>query len=267
MSAELNEDIPIAVINSHWTDEQRRIVWCLICKARRGLQVELSPIIASAFIILQRYFRQSDKCSYELFILMVAALFTACKAADCYRPIEIVYAEITRICQSAPCMKIRSLLGEREGQEGNAVINAEDFVAITHAELELLRSIDFNLEIDTPFTHFERWKQTLVAMIPNEELIRLCNSVIVDICLMICSGAYLDVPPEVAAAAATEESVNMAVVPRETFEWVMSVKEKYGQQLFDLAVESISEEKRKTAFRGPPPNHPGRGANPQGQPM
>ena len=257
MSAELREDIPFAVINRSWTDEQRRTVWCLICKARRGLQVEISPIIASAFIILQRYFRQSDDCCYELFILMAAALFTACKAADCYRPIQIVYAELSRICQSAPSMRIRSLLGEREGQEGNTLINPEDLLAITRAELELLRAIDFNLEIDTPFTHFERWKQTLVARIPNEDFIRLCNSVIVDICLMICSGFYLDVPPEVAAAAATEESVDMGVIPRDTFEWLKSVKEKYGQNVFDLAMESITHEKRKTVFRTPP-NAPGR---------
>lgn len=245
------EDIPFAIINKSWTDEQRRTIWCLICKARKGLHVELSPIIASAFVILQRYFRNSCDCCYELFILMVAALFTACKAADCFRPIQAVYAEITRICQSAPSMKIRSLLGDRElNTQQNLLINPNDIVQITQAELDLLKSIDFNYEIDTPFTHFERWKQTLKATIPDEDLIRLCNSVIVDICLILCSAFYLDVPPEVAAAAATVESCT-DVITTETYDWLKTVHEKYGEEIFNLAVKSIKDEKQKTAFRPP----------------
>ena len=181
----------LAVINRCWTDEQRRIVWTLISKARRGLNIEISPIVATAFIILQRYFRNSDDCSYELFILMVAARFTACKAADNFRPIHLVYAELSRICQSAPSMKIRSLLGDRD--QGSQLIRPEDLVEITRAELDLLKSIDFNFDIDTPFVHFEKWKQTLMAAIPNEAFIRLCNSILIDICLMICSSFYLDI--------------------------------------------------------------------------
>lgn len=246
------EDIPFAIINKSWTDEQRRTIWCLICKARKGLQVELSPIIDTAFIILQRYFRNSCDCSYELFILMVAALFTACKAADCFRPIQAVYAELTRICQSAPSMKIRSLLGDREFMTNeNQIINQNDIIQITQAELDLLKSIDFNYEIDTPFTHFERWKQTLKATIPDEDLMRVCNSVIVDICLILCSAFYLDVPPEVAAAAATVESCT-DVITTETYDWLKTVHEKYGEELFNLAMKSIKDEKQKTAMRPPP---------------
>ena len=185
---------------------------------------------------------------------MVAALFTACKAADCFRPIQVVYTELTRICQSAPSMRIRSILGDRENQI-QSEIDPRDLIQITQAELDLLRSIDFNIEFDSPFTHFERWKQTLQAQIPNENLIKLCNTVIVDICLMLCSAFYLDVPPEVAAAAATAESLCTDVIPAETFEWLRSVKEKYGENTFELARQSISEEKRKTAFRNSQQRH------------
>jgi hypothetical protein len=249
VSMEEVSNLPISLINRSWTDEQRRIVWCLICKSRTRLQVQLSPIIASAFVILQHYFRSSEQCAYELFILMVAALFTACKGADCYRPIQLVYQELQRICQTAPSLKIRSLLGRRDGSGGPAILDPEDLASIASAEIDLLRSIDFNLDFDLPFTHFDRLKQTLMTEIPNEAFIHLCNSIIVDICLMICSSCYLDVPPEVAAAAATAESVNTDVIPRETFEWLMNVREKYGAQVFDLARLSISQEKEKTAPR------------------
>jgi hypothetical protein len=41
------------------------------------------------------------------------------------------------------------------------------------------------------------------------------------------------------------------VVPADTFEWLAAVQEKYGKEVFDLARESISAEKRITAFRRP----------------
>jgi hypothetical protein len=215
-----NGPVPFSVIRQNWNDERRRIVWCLICKARRPLRLEIDPIIASAFIILQRYFRSTDESAYELFILMIAALFTACKAAGNFRPMTLVYGELTRICQCAPSVKIRSLLGDREVTQGYPVPDSDAIVQITRAEVDLLRSINFNFDIDTPFVHFERWKQTLIAAIPDEDLIRLCNSILVDICLMICSAAYLDVPPEVAAAAATAHNADTAILPAETVAWI-----------------------------------------------
>ncbi|KAH0794535.1 Cyclin, N-terminal domain containing protein [Histomonas meleagridis] len=176
---------------------------------------------------------------------MNASLFTACKAADCFRPIQVVYRELSRICQSAPSAKIRSIMGDRDTQ--STEIDQRDFLQITQAELDLLKSIDFDFDIDTPFTHFNRWKQTLIDVVPDEAIMQLCNSIIIDICLMICSAFYLDVPPEVAAAAATEDSLKTQIIPAETLEWLNSVKAKYGQEVFTLAIESIACEKRKTA--------------------
>jgi hypothetical protein len=236
----------LGFIDGSWTDEQRRVIWCLICKARHGLQLEVSPIVASAFVILQRYFRNSEGCAHELFILMVAALFTACKAADCYRPVRAIYAELMHICHNAPSLKIRSIPGDRE----RPVVDPIDLAQITHAELDLLRSIDFDFAIDTPFTHFEKWKQTLMSSLPDPAYIRLCNAIVVDICLMLCSAAYLDVPPEVSAAAATAGRVGSCVIPMDAIRWLNHVREKYGKDLFDLAQASISLEKRRTVQPG-----------------
>jgi hypothetical protein len=176
---------------------------------------------------------------------MVAALFTACKASDCFRPIQAVYSELMRICQSAPSLKIRSIVSDRlSGHFGRA-----DLTEVTRAELDLLRSIDFDFAIDTPFAHFEKWKQSLMEAIPSETFFRLCNSIIVDICLMLCSAAYLDVPPEVSAAAATAGYVDHGVIPMDTIRWLRDVQAKYGKELFDLAQASISIERMKTAPR------------------
>jgi hypothetical protein len=242
MSAPTSGFSDLAIIDGSWTDEQRPVIWCLIYKARHGLQFDVSPILPSAFVILQRYFRHSEGCAYDLFILMVAALFAACKAADCFRPIRMIYSELMRICHTSPSLKIRSILGERDPM----IFDPIDLASITHAELDLLRSIYFDFAIDTPFNHFDKWKQTLISNVPDESHIRLCNGILVDMCLMLCSAAYLDVPPEVSAAAATAGRVDGDAIPADVVSWLNAVRQKYGKELFELAHESISIEKRKT---------------------
>jgi hypothetical protein len=144
-------------------------------------------------------------------------------------------------------MKIRSLLGNRDASATPTNLNFEDLAAISNAEIDLLRSIDFNMDFDLPFSHLDKVKQNLMTEIPNPAFISVCNSIIIDVCLMICSAYYLDVPPEVAAAAATVECVNNELIPRETSEWIEAVRIKYGDHVFDLARMSIARERQRTA--------------------
>ena len=245
----MSEEFPIA--KQSWTDTQRRTVWTLICKSRIRLKLELSPIIATAFVILQKYFQNTDECPYKLFIIMSAALFTSCKAANSYRPIEMIYKELSRICKSAPPSLVRSLAGT--DAIGDTDITNEDLEEITRAELDLLQSIDFDFNFELPFQHFERWKANLQEQIPNENFIKICNQVIIDICLVLCSKFYLELPPEVAAAAATQDTLSKFEVGEETVEWFDDVRQKYGNKVFELAMKSITMEKEKT-YQGP--RHP-----------
>jgi hypothetical protein len=144
-------------------------------------------------------------------------------------------------------MKIRSLLGNRDAAQNPAILNLDDLAAISSAEIDLPRSIDFNLEFDLPFSHLDKVKLNLMNEIPNRGFISVSNSLIVDICLMICSAYYLDVPPEVAAAAATIECVNGNVIPKETSDWMAAVRANYGDQVFELARISIARDKVRTA--------------------
>ena len=252
------------VVKSTWTDAQRRTVWTLICKSRIGLKLELSPIIATAFIILQKYFQNTDECPYKLFILMSAALFASCKAAQSYRPIEMIYKELSRICRSAPPSLVRSLAGT--DMIGEQDITNEELEEITRAELDLLQSIDFDVNFELPFQHFERWKENLQSKIPNENFIKICNQVIIDICLVLCSKFYLELPPEVAAAAATKETLSNFIITDETAEWFDDVRQKYGEHVFNLAIRSITMEKQKT-YQGPRrPKHRPPPPGPQGPP-
>lgn len=247
------------VVRTTWTDDQRRTVWTLICKSRINLKLELSPIIATAFVILQKYFKTNDYCPYRLFVVMTAALFTSCKSQNCYRPIQMIYNELNRICKSAPSTIIRSLVFP-ENLDSNGNIIPEQMEEITHAELDLLKSIDFDINFDLPFTHFERWKSNTQTSYPSEFFVKICNGVIVDICLVICSKYYLDLPPEIAAAAATQESIGHSNLTKETSEWIEGVITKYGIEPFNMAMNAILSEKQKTFQRRPIPVQPPRKA-------
>ena len=224
-------------------------MWTLICKARIGLKLELSPVIATAFVILQNYFKNEEDCPYKLFVLMTAALFTSCKATNTYRPLEMIYNELSRICRTAPSTLIRSLVGN--DQTGSTAMGAPQLEEITRAELDILQAIDFNVNVELPFSYFEKWKMRIQSHIPNEYFVRICNGVIIDICLIICSRFYLDLPPEIAAAAAAKESLGDELITEETAKWFDEVQEKYGTEIFELALQSIKMEKEKTFQRRP----------------
>ena len=246
ISDDFCETYPIA--SQTWSDEQRRAVWCLIAKSRRNLQLEISPIIASAFVILQHYFKnQGNENPYDMFILMVAALFTACKAGDCYRPMELIYQELAKILKMAPNSIVRNI------QQNSCSIDertqADDMIQITNAEIDLLHSVNFETNLELPFQYFEKWRQNLMLMVPNQSFMEICTKIIIDICLVICSKFYLDLPPEVAAAAATADTLPENLLTKELAEWFADVREKYGKNVLDLANKALAEEKNRTARR------------------
>jgi hypothetical protein len=67
---------------------------------------------------------------------------------------------------------------------------------------------------------------------------------------MLCSAAYLDVPPEVSAAAATAGWVENGIIPVHAIRRLEEVQARYGKELWDLAQASISLEKMNTVPRG-----------------
>lgn len=224
---------------SRWTDVQRRTVWWLICRARSNLQVEVDPVVASAFVILQKYFREDYEDQYELFYIIAAALVTSCKASGNPRPVSMILNALSNICQSANSQTIRNLFSVLTRKQ---VFDYEDMLMVNGAEIDLLRAINFSYDIEMPFTHLNRWKQSVRETIPDIESVEVINKIMVDICLIICSDYYLDVPPEVAAAAAASGTVG--VQP-----WITEVKERYGEEVFNLALQSLNFEKARTAVR------------------
>ena len=236
-------------IDKTWNDEQRRIIWTLSCKARQPLQLEVDPVIATAFVILQRYFRWTDEngTQFDLLTLMVASIFDACKQADSFRTMQAIYSALFQICLSAPSPLVQSLVLDKPPD-----LSPEMLSCITCAEFELLKATDFDFKVDLPFSHFQCFLNILRPLIPTQQFLNRLNSGIIDICLMICSREYLDVPPEVSAIIATMDSFNDCPnVPEQTTKICQSLKEKYGPNVFIIAQKSIEFEKSRTAFHPP----------------
>ena len=238
MQATVPANISIPKSRGRWTDIERRTVWWLICRARNNLRVEVDPVIATAFVILQRYFRGDVQDEYQLFYLMAAALFTSCKAAENFRPATDILRELKRCCLSCGSNVVRRMFCIDE----NCEFGHNDIALISAAEMNLLRAIDFDYTIEMPFEHFNRWKKSVILELPDVSSVAVCNRVIVDICLVLCSEYYLDVPPEVAAAAAAMEMFGLQP-------WIVDVQERYGDAVFQLAQRSIWVEKSRTAVK------------------
>ena len=234
---------PLHQIRQKWTEPQRRIIWTLISKARQRLRIELDPVVATAFVLLQKFFRDNE-CSYDVIILMTAALFTSCKQTDSFRSMLEIYTELFRLCAVAPSRSLRSLL---YGHRMVVPMDITDVDLITQAELDLLDATGYDFCIELPFTYSTKVAEVLAAVFPEDRLQHCHHQMAVDICLALCSDVYLDVPPEVTAAAATIDSLACETIPDQIVSWIKDVISKYGVNVFNVARIAITMEKEKTA--------------------
>jgi hypothetical protein len=224
-----------------WTDVERRTVWWLISTARNRLGVAVDPVVATAFVILQRYFRGDFDFDTDLFSLIIAALQTSCKASSIDLPVSRIFSELARVCKAFPSNHVRLLFAVDELSD---VVTPHDLLRVNRAELGLLSVIDFDYTIEIPFNYLNRWKAMIVDEYP-QLVDQNWKMVMIDVCLMICSDYYLDVPPEVTAAVAACDVLGL-------HDWMRTVIERYGMDLWQLAMNSIQREKNRTAaLRGP----------------
>jgi hypothetical protein len=192
--------------------------------------------VATAFVILQRYFRGGFAGDCDLFYLIIAAVLTSCKAARIPIGASAIFSELARVCKGTPSDLVRSLFAADQLSDS---ITVEGLVTVNKAEVGLLSAIDFDYTIEIPFQYLNQWKMMILDQYP--ELVREnWKLVMIDVCLMICSDYYLDVPPEVTAAAAACDVLGV-------HDWMRAVIERYGIDVWQLAVNSIESEKSRTA--------------------
>jgi hypothetical protein len=223
--------------HARWTDVERRVVWWLISSARNRLGVAVDPVVATAFVILQRYFRGGFESDCDLFCLVVAALLTSCKSSDIRMTASTIFYELARVCRNAPSQLVRTLFAP---DLLNDTITNDGLIAVNRAEVRILTLLNWDYCIEIPFHYLNHWKRMIIEQYPELRK-QDWNKVIVDVCLMICSDYYLDVPPEVTAAVAACDVFGI-------HDWMNMVIERYGLDAWQLAINSIQSEKSRTAL-------------------
>ena len=220
------------------------MIWYLICRARAHLNVEVNPVVATAFIILQHYFRNETDNDYELFTLMVTALWSACKQNETFRTMQSVCKVLQYICATHPSQIVRSIVfGQHPIQDS---LSLSETRLITECEFSLLQAMNYDFMFELPFTHFDAIKSLLFQDLSQDIIPAFQKQTIIDICLMICSREYLNVPPEVIAAAATLDSFGKCPLPPSASQWILDLQNKYGEESFNLALHALCFEKSRT---------------------
>ena len=211
-----------------WTDAQREMGWIVISGARRNLRLSISPCIASAFIILHRYFRTKARRSHKLYLLLVSALFLACKMEDTYRSLVTIFQEIAgclvKVEEKLTKEKEMELFGERDFSKPD--ITDEEINEIGVIELELLNALDWKLDIELPFSYFNEIKPVLGELVAKygDRVERLFDVGLRNLCLIVRSEEYLDIPPAVSAAVSVENSFKRLQLPEKITEWINAQK-------------------------------------------
>ena len=230
---------------TEWNDRTRRTVWFIMTKTKKFLNIQISPIIATAFIILQSYFRDTPDNQYRLFTLVCASLTFSCKLSETYKSIQDVFSAVLRVCIGIPSKVLKDFVFGTTFTQDLQPSNDESEL-IKNAEISLMSSLGFDFDIELPFVYVDKWEHNFTTVIPKEYKVSFIQQVQLDCCLVICSESCLDVPAEVCAAAAFTEA--MKSQPRADSSHLEDyIKQKYGDTSYELAINSIRIELSRTA--------------------
>lgn len=234
-----------------WTAEQRQVGWVALSSSRRGLKLAISPSIASSYYCLHHFFRLEEHNDYDLYILLISSLFLSCKICDTYRPLKIIYREFAKVCHDlrkhVPLQKIKGIFGDKDFEKGE--LSIDEALIVGKCELELLKAVNWNMEIDLPFKHFMQHKYVFCKIKSPKPncLDRICSLIMHDICLTIQNEHYLEFPPLTIAAAAMKHACKSVVMPSEAEYWIQSV-EQSDPKLFQIVTMIFEDETYKSCL-------------------
>jgi hypothetical protein len=211
-----------------WSVEQMDIGWLVSSVARKGLRLAITPCIASAFVILHRFFHQPVRPDpTDMCILLTSAIFLACKIEDQYRSLRSIFKELSSALQLVQCCvpkeKVNALFGKRE--YGNCELTDVELCQIGFLELEFLNALNWDLQIDLPFRYMSRNDDEFRAKVgPDVPLDIKLSNVLRDLCLIMKDPEYLEFPPELSAAVAISRCFAGIELPDTVGSWIVKVR-------------------------------------------
>lgn len=229
-----------------WSDKQRQYSWIAISYSRMELNLPVSPCIASAFVLLHKYFDDPCHADEPLYLLMTSALFLACKIEDTYRSMKIVFAAISKcimkISQKITLNGVKQVFGDRDYTLTE--LTSEEMKKIALCEIHLLNAIDWDMDIDLPFNHFNDAKPAFECLTQKDNLEKSFDFILRALCLIMKDKQYLQIPPPVSAAASIQYCFSGRTLPQTTSDWIKQLMEQYPEE-FQIALQIIEKEGAK----------------------
>ncbi|EAY20452.1 hypothetical protein TVAG_110640 [Trichomonas vaginalis G3] len=233
-------------VQTQWTEKNRRTLWFVMNKTKSMLKIDVKPTIAQAFYILQTYFRQTPENEIKILSLAAASLAISTKLKEHYLSIQNILQALIRVCASIPTSATRSLINGFEYSSTFYPTDAEVEI-VKSAEIELMSALNFQFDIELPFQYLDEWEDEIKEHIPVEKQPSFIQKCQLDVCLILCSESCVDVPAEVAAAAAIDDVFAKELQKDSTFDKKISAK--YGNGVYNVALECIHKESALTAQR------------------
>ena len=234
-----------------WNDSVRDIAWTLLSYSRINLNLTVSPVIASSFIILNKYFLLNPNSNIDLYMLLISSLFLTCKIEDIYRPLNIIFKAFSISCIrfqneikiKIPIEILNIIFSNRDFNKN--VLTDEEISKIPYIEINLLNSIKWDMKIDIPFTYFNIHRNDLnETNYSINEIEYFCNNILRNICLVIKSPKYLDIPPEIIAVSSIFEAFEGKNIPNKVFDWILNVKNQ-NEKIFNDTLLFIQQKSLK----------------------
>ena len=231
-----------------WTEKKIDIAWTILSYSRRELMLTISPTVASSFIYLHYYFRRNEETPYKLYLLLTSSLFLACKIDDFYRPVEIIFRQLSQtivnLQRHVPIDVIKAAVGDRDFS--NQKLESSEIAQVASIEIEILNCISWDLCIDLPFVYINK-NRGFFDEIGDKKLIdKLMNIIIRNLCLVVKSIDYLDYDVELSAAASVLHGFTCLKldIPQRVNEWI-SVKKANNEEQFTLIFRYVKDKAEK----------------------
>lgn len=226
-----------------WSEKQRSCAWIAISFARKDLNLAISPCIASAFVLLHKYYNDPSHKDEPLYLLLVSSLFLSCKIEETYRSMKLIFAALSK-CITTISKKItldgaKKIFGDRDFTVPE--LSSYEMREIALCEIHLLNSIEWNMNIDLPFNHFNNAKPAFESLAQNENLNPRFEAVLRDLCLIMKNEKYLQIPPPVSAAVSIQHCFAETTLPKTTSDWIEQLENQYPDE-FEIAFQIIEKE-------------------------
>ena len=217
-----------------WDNEHCRILWRILVYMRHYIKVDVDPVIITSFVLLQKYFQSRKESVYKMYITAITSFLISTKNNEIKCDILDAFKLFV---YSAKCFiqyfseDYLSNILELPNLKGRESISDEELSLVTACEMEMVESLNYIFEVDTPFNYLQKF----VFPYLNEESKELKMQMEKITVYFIPCLEYFRFPEELIAASSvmiTFSVTSKANIPNEVKEWLSKIKSKYNSETF-----------------------------------